>query len=299
MKFDITFAFDDAEYLIPQIYLLTESLKDKLPKETVIHITTTEYKDILNYIKANLPNKVKIYLKSPIENLKSRCSYLLRTMEIESDADYVLKIDLDILFLKDFDEILELVKSDADIYIQSENRRIISDEKIETRLWKAVYKEMGFEIPDIRIPYIEGHELGRPLLNSGAFIIKTSKMKELREKWKELTRLAEKFINYNIHPNETALTAIILCNHWKWMGLHQWLHFNPIGHWRKGSFPSQELIDDCKLPKEVFMLHWHKPQWLWHIAKYNENIQELIKQVSVLIPIPWWNLPLETYYEHN
>jgi len=296
MKLDISIAFDSAKYLIPQVYLYVQSLKDKIPEDSTLHVTTTRTgDDILKYISKNI--KSKIYIKPPIENLKSRCSYLLRTMEIESDADYVLKTDLDILFLNSFTELQNLLKADMDIVIQSENRRIVSDERIETRLWKAVYKEMGFELPDIRIPYVEGHELGRPLLNSGAFIIKTSKMKELKEKWIELTRLAEKFITYNIHPNESSLTAMILCNHWKWMGLHQWLHFNPIGHFRKGEFPSQELIENCKLPEEVFMLHWHKNNWLRHVAKYNPNVQQIIDRVNHLIPSEWWDLPLETYLE--
>ncbi|MBE3094610.1 MAG: hypothetical protein IMZ52_06225 [Actinobacteria bacterium] len=296
MKLDISIALDDSTYLTPQAYLQIASLKDKIPEETTLHLTTTgNRKELTKYISKAI--NTKLYTKPPIENLKSRCSYLLRTIEIESDADYVLKTDLDVLFLKDFQEVLDLIKTDADIYIQSENRRIISDGKIETRLWKAVYKEMGFELPDLRIPYVENHEIGRPLLNSGAFIIKVDRLQDLQEKWINLTKKAEKFIQYNLHPNETALTAMILCDNWKWMGLHQWLHFNPISHYRKGSFPSQELIEDCKLPEEIFMLHYHKGNWLSHLARYNKNVQQIIDSVNHMIPSEWWNLPLEMYME--
>jgi hypothetical protein len=223
----------------------------------------------------------------------------MRTMEIESDADYVLKTDLDILFLSKFNEVLDLIKTNADIYIQSENRRIISDGAIEGRVWRNIYREMGYKLPDIMVPYIENHELGRPLLNSGAFIIKNEKMRSLSEGWIEKTKICEKWMGYNIHPNEFALTAIILCENWKWMGLHEWLHLNPIGHYRWGDFPSQKLRDDCVLPEGVFMLHWHKPQWLAHLAKYNQNVKDIITSSEQHIPKEWWNLPLETFLEHN
>lgn len=295
-RLDISIALDGASYLTPQAYLQIASLKDKIPEETTLHLTTTgNRKELTKYISKAV--NTKLYTKPPIENLKSRCSYLLRTMEIESDADYILKVDLDILFLKDFNELMDLIKTNMDIYIQGESRRIIQDEKIETRLWKAVYKEMEFELPDTKIAYVENHEIGRPLFNSGAFIIKVDRLRDLQENWINLTRKAEKFIQYNLHPNETALTALILCNHWKWIGLPLWMHFNPISHFRKGPFPSQELIEDCKLPDEIFMLHWHKPNWLQHIAKYNLNVQEIIDKVNHLIPNEWWNLPLETYME--
>lgn len=295
-RLDLSIAFDDAAYLTPQIYLYVQSLKDKIPEDSILHVTTTRSgNDILKYISKNI--KSKIYIKPPITELKSRCSYLLRTMEIESDADYVLKTDLDILFLRGFDEALDLIKTDADIYIQSENRRIISDEKIETRLWKAMYKEMGFELPDILVPYMEKHELGRPLLNSGAFLIKTSKMRNLQEKWIELTRLTEKFITYNVHPNEQALTAIILCNHWKWIGLSGWLHFNPISHYRKGEFPSQELIDDCRLPEEVFMLHWHRWPWLKQLMVVNQNVYSIVKKCEQFIPDNVWDMSPSFFQE--
>jgi len=149
----------------------------------------------------------------------------------------------------------------------------------------------------LMIPYVEGHELGRPLLNSGAFIIKCNRMKELSRDWIKNTSIAEKWIHLNVHPNEMSLSAKILCEGWKWIGLPQWMHFNPIGHFRKGIFPSQELVENCKLPEETFMLHWHKPCWLNHLAKYNPNVKDIISKED--IPLDWWNLPIETYYEHS
>jgi len=293
---DISIAFDDASYLIPQVYLQIDTLKDKLPKESTLHITTTNDGDILDYIAETIKN-CKFYIKEPIKELKSRCSYLLRTMEIESNADYILKTDLDILFLNDFTELFRLMNDEADIYIQSENRRIIADDNIETRVWKSIYRALGYKLPDIKTLYIEEHELGRPLFCSGAFLIKNEKMMELKEHWIKGTKICEQWIQYNIHPNEFLLTSYILNNKWKLIGLPEWVHFNPIGHFRRGQFPSQDLIEDCTLPKDILMLHYHKPQWLMHLANHNKNVSDIVCRNSKYIPNSWWAIPLETFQE--
>jgi hypothetical protein len=298
MKLDISIALDDAIYLTPQVYLLIESLKDKIPEDTTLHLTTTGNREVLvDFISKHI--RTKHYIKSSISELKSRCSYLMRTMEIESDADYVLKTDLDMLFLNKFDELFRMLKDEPDILIQSENRRVIQDDSLEWRLWRTIYKAMGFQMPCFKIHYIENHELGLPLFNTGAFVIKTDKMKELSKDWIRLTKICEKWIQYNVHPNEQAATAMILDKKWKWIGMSEWIHFNPIAHYRSGEFPSQELVEDCKIPEEVFLLHYHKPNWLQHLSKYNETVQQTINLVKLNIPDEWWNLSLETYMEKN
>lgn len=293
---DISIAFDDTTYLIPQVYLQIASLRDKIPEGTTLHLTTTGNRgELVKYISKNIPTK--IYTVPPIDGLKSRCSYLLHTMEIESDADYVLKTDLDILFLNDFSELIRMLKEEPDIIIQGENRRMISDDAVELRLWRNIYKALGVELPTYKFRYTENNEHGLPLFCTGAFVIKTDKIKEISEKWVDMTKVCERWIQYGIHPNESSLTAIVLGNKWKYILLPDYLHYNPIGHFRAKPYPCTDLIDNCILPENIFMLHWHRWQWLNQLMKVNKNVRDIVESCSQFIPNDVWETPFEMFHE--
>lgn len=290
-NFDISISFDKANYLDPQLYMLVDTFKNNLPEETKIHITTNRSRkeSVIKYMKENLPTK--IYIRPKTNDLISRCRYLMNAVNINTDADYIVRMDVDMLALKHLDWITKLINRDGyDIFIQSENRRIIPDDNIETRLWRRIYRDMKIKMPQFKIHFVEKHEEGRPLFNTGFMIIKSDLLPTIQKRWKDLTSTCERYIQLGIHPNEFAMTALIVDEGWNWGGLSGEDIFNPIGHFREGEFPSTDLVDDCILPGDVKMLHYHRPRWLYHVAEYNQNIRNIIERNLAYIPEKWWNL---------
>ena len=299
MRFDICISFDDATYLDSQIYLLIDTLKSNISKDTILHIVTNrpDNDKVLKHIQDSM--NVEIYKKPTPEGLKSRCKYLLNAVEVETDADYLVRMDVDMLALQHLDWISEQTKHGYDIIIQGENRRTIKGDNLETRIWRQIYKAMNIKMPEWKINYVENHERGRPLFNTGFMIIKSDILPTIRRRWKDLTMICEKWIQFGIHPNESAMTGLIIDEGWNWGTLSGEDVFNPIGHFRKGNYPSIELVDDCILPSEVKMLHWHHSNWLMHLAKYNEDISDIICRNEKYIPDDWWKLGLEEFMERN
>ena len=287
-EFDISIAIDKASYLNPQIYMLIDTMKDKLPDDTIVHVTTNRSRkeQVIKYIKDNVPTK--IYIKPKTSNLISRCRYLMNAVDVKTEADYLVRMDVDMLALKHLDWITEQTKHGYDIVIQGENRRIIKDDMIELRIWRHIYRAMGIKMPDYKIHFIENHEEGRPLFNTGFMIIKSDILPTIRERWKPLTKICEKWIQLGIHSNEFAMTGLIMDEGWNWGTISGEEVFNPISHYRKGEFPSTELVDDCVLPDDVEMLHWHHSHWIQHIARFNPNIRNIIQRNDKYIPKEWW-----------
>lgn len=298
MSFDISIAFDDAKYLDPQIYLFINTLKDNIPKDTYLHVTTTREHDdpLLEYIMMNIDNSL-YYQKPRYPDLKSRCQYLLRTVEVDTEADWLIKMDLDILFLNHLKMLYKTLDDEFDIIIQSENRRIIQNDNMETRVWRNIYRAMGIQMPDIKIPYIESGEMGRPLLNTGVFMIKTEHLDYIKANWSTMTKICENWIELNIHPNEFALTGLVFHKEWDLKLFNRRYNFNPISWFRQGAFPSTVLKPNCKIPKDVLVLHYHRAQWLKHLSNYNGNIKSIIEHNKEYIPDEWWDVPIETYNE--
>lgn len=297
MSFDLTIAFDKTEYLDPQIYMYIDTLKDNIPKDCILHITTNRDRDdkILKWIEKQIP--CKIYIKPHIKELKSRCRYLIRAFEIETDKEWIIKTDLDILFLNKVKRFNKLLEDDVDVAIQSENRRIITNDDLELRIWRNIYRAMGIKLPNIKIPYVEDKQEGLPLLNTGVVCIRSKFLDVLKERWIPLTKICEKWIDYGIHPNEFAFTGITFDEGWNIRLFNKKYNFNPIGHFRKGEFPSIELNENCKLQSDIILLHYHKPQWLLHLGKSNNNINDIIERHKKYIPKDWWDLDLNTFLE--
>jgi len=297
MSFDISISFNGEKYLDSQIYLLMDTLKGNILDDTILHVTTNRPDDdkVLKHIQDSM--NVEIYKKPPPEGLKSRCKYLLNAVEVDTDADYLVRMDVDMLALQHLDWITEQIKHGYDIIIQSENRRIIQNDNLETRTWKRIYRAMGIKMPEWKIHFIENHEEGRPLFNTGFMIIKTDILPIIRERWKKLTKICEKWNHLGIHPNEMAFSAMIIDENWNWGTLSGGDIFNPIGHFRDGNFPSTKLIDNCILPKDVKMLHWHRWQWLEQLVKVNPQIKEIIERNRQHIPNDVWTTPFEEFHE--
>ena len=266
-SFDVSIAFDRTTYLDNQIKLFADFIVDKIPSDTVLHITTNRDKtdESIRYI-CNKVKNYKLYIKEP-PNLISRCRYLLNAVEVDSSADYLIRMDLDTIPMKNVSDLMKNIKLNEDLLIQTENRRVIPNDNLESRIWRQIYKAMNMKVPDIKMSYTENKEIGKPLFNTGIFAIRTERLKEVVSNWKRLTSICENWIDYNIHPNEFAFTAMAFNYDWKFVTISDKQVFNPIGHFRKGKFPSTELIDNCKLPEDVVILHWHKPRWLKKIVE--------------------------------
>jgi len=301
MSFDLTISFDKAEYLNPQLHMMVDTLKHNIPKDTILHITTNRPDDdkILKWISKQVP--VKIYKKEPFKDLKSRCQYMFHCFEIETDKEWVIKTEIDVLFLQNLKKFNRTLDDDTDIVIQSENRRIINNDTLETRIWRNIYRAMKIKMPGIKIPYVENKEIGRPLLATGVVCVKSKHLDYINKRWVPLTKICENWIDYGIHPNEFAFTGLIFDavdkKDWTFKILNNKYNFNPIGHFRLGQFPSTYLIDNCKLPSDTVVFDYHRPQWLRHVAKFNKNIDEIILRNIECIPEGWWGLDSGEFVE--
>ena len=91
-NFDISLAFDKSKYLDAQIYMLVDTLKDKLPNDTTTHIITNRSRksQLIKHIKDNF--QTKVYHKPKTDDLISRCRYLLNAVEAETDAGYLIRM---------------------------------------------------------------------------------------------------------------------------------------------------------------------------------------------------------------
>jgi hypothetical protein len=277
MPFDIALAFDKAKYLDPQIYLFASSIKDKIPKDTVFHIVTNRNREDepLQYLLSNLNCVSILYQNDEYPDLSSRCRYMLNAFKINPNNPWVIKMELDFVFLKHLSAFEELIQSnkDSDIIIESENRLITND----MRLWRNIYKAMGIKCPiDITIEYRENKERGFPLFGTGLFIVKSNLLDKINERWVPLTKICEKWGEFNIHPNESGITGLIFDEGWKWTIYDDKYKYNPIGHHRDGPWPSPKLKDNSILPENTILLDYHKFEWLQHMAKYNKNVKDEI-----------------------
>jgi len=292
--FDISIAFDKSKYLDKQIKLFADTIYNKIPSDTTLHIVTNRERDDINllYLLEKVENN-KLYYKEPPEII-SRCKYLLNAIEVETKADYLVRMDLDIIPLKNVKELIKQLVLNEDLYIQMENRRVIPDDNVEARLWRQIYRAMNIKVPNYKISYVENQEIGLPLFNTGVFVINTNLLYRFSKDWKRLTNICEKWIDFNIHPNEFAFTGLVFDSGIKFSIMGDKEVFNPIGHFRKGSFPSTELTDNCKIPAETILLHWHKPRWLKHLHKYN-NFKEL--QGLNYLDDSFWNVSEDVYKE--
>lgn len=298
-SFDLTISFDKAKYLDPQIYMMIDTLKDNVPDDTVLHVTTNRSRKspLIKYIRESIPTKV--YIKPPFNDLRSRCQYMFHCFEVKTDKDYVIKLENDIFVLKHLKEFERVLRDDYDVVIQSENRRVVPDDNIELRLWRHIYRALKVKMPQFKIHFVENHEEGRPLLATGIVAVKSDILDTINRRWVPMTKVCENWIQFNIHPNEFAFTAMIFDEGWDWGGLPTEFNFNPIGHFRKGNFPSTDLIDDCVLPEETVIFDYHRPQWLFHVAKYNPQIMEIINRNKQYVPREWWNISKEIFMERQ
>ena len=300
-NFDISVSFDNTPYLDSEIYLFFDTLEHNIPDDTTVHITSNrDAKDkVMKWIGTKDIN-FKWYYKEDI-NLVSRCRYLMHSLEIETDKDWIIKMDLDTLILKNLSE-FDLYLNDAfmrgyDIAIQPENRRIVPDDRLEFKLWRILYRAMDIDLPRERIRFIEDKDYGLPLFSTGTFAIQSHHIDKINKRWVDLTRKCENWIGYNIHPNEFAFTAMVYDYGWRWKELEEKFNYNPIGHYRDGEYPITELKDYCPLPRDIVLLHYHKPQWLMHLAKRNPHIMEIIGKTSNNVPKSWWNLDNSVFKE--
>lgn len=294
--FDISIAFDKAEYLNTQIKLFADTMKNYIPRGCTLNIVTNRQKDDENllYLCNSIPNH-KLYVLDTPKDLISRCKYLMNAINVECDKEYLVKLDLDFIPFQNLNRLFDNI-SGEDIIIQMENRRVIPDDIMENRIWRQIYKAMELKVPDIKMSYVERGEIGKPLFNTGIFIVKSTRLKELQSSWFKLTKICEGWMDFNIHPNEFALTAIVFNNHWKFKILNKEFNFNPIGNFRKGNFPSTELREDCKLPENIVLLHYHKPRWLKHILDRDKMLQKRLHEITYLND-SFWNISEEVYKE--
>jgi hypothetical protein len=290
MSFDLTISFDTAEYLNPQLYMMVDTLKENIPKDCILHITTNRPDDdpVINWIKRQVP--IKIYKKPPFKDLKSRCQYMFHCFEVETDKDWVIKTEIDVLFLRKLREFNKTLDKEFDIILQSENRRVIPNNDMELRVWRNIYRAMDIKLPNIRLPYVENKEVGMPLLATGVVCVQSKHLDTINKRWIPLTKICEKWIDFGIHPNEFAFTGMIFDEEWDFKLFNRRYNFNPIGHFRKGEFPSTELIENCRLPSDIIVFDYHRPQWLKHVSRYNPKIEDIILRNVEYIPDEWWGL---------
>jgi len=296
MSFDITIAFDKAEYLNPQLYMFVNTLKDNIPKDTMLHVVTNRKDDdpVLQYISKNI--YTKIYKKEKTNELKSRCRYMLNCFDIETDKPWVIKMESDMLILKNLSTFNDFTNLDIDLFIEPENRKIF-DDKTANRLWRNMYRAMGIKTPDFTIQYRENNEQGLPLFGTGLFGVRSNLLEVIKERWPKLTKLCERWIDYNTHPNEQAFTGMAIDEDWETVIYDAKFKFNPIGHFRDGDFPSTKLVDNCVLPEDIVIFDYHRPEWLMQVAKYNKNVGDIICRNSKYIPDEWWNLTNKDFME--
>jgi len=296
MSFDLAMSFDEAEYLNPQIYMLIDSLKENIPNDTTLHINTNRSDDdpLLQYIHKCL--RTVVYKKPAFENLKSRCQYMFHSFEVETDKEWIMKIESDLLILKNLNKFDKLLKSEYDLVIEPENRKIHND-IIAKKLWRIIYNRLDISIPTEKIEYRENNERGLPLYGTGLVCVKSKHLNTINKRWVPLTKICEDWIQFNIHPNEFAFTAMAFDEDWNTYLYPSIYKFNPIGHFRKGDYPSTELIDDCKLPEGTVIFDYHRPEWLFHVAKYNPEIRNIIERNKEHIPDDWWKLTSRDFQE--
>jgi len=298
-KFDISLAFDKAEYLNPQIYLFFNSIKYKLPEDTTIHIVTNRNFDkdpIIEFIKDTIPGgNLHFYYQDPFKDLKSRCQYMFHSFEVSPRKEWIIKMELDTIALKNLSIFEELTTKDYDIYITPESRKMISDDNLESRIWKMIYKNLGIDCPKETISYIEGNSIGLPLYDTSTIMVRKKWINYINQNWVPMTRICEKWINMNIHPNEFAFTALIHKSGMKCNLLDKKKYdFNPISHFREGQFPNQKLINNPIVPKEVILLQYHRPWWLKQLCDSNLNIKEIVDKSLPKIGDKWLDSSVDT-----
>ena len=295
-KFDISLSFDKATYLDPQLIMFTNSIKDKVSDDVVFHIQTNRFENnhVIKYMSDNL--NVKLYHKEPFTDMKSRCQYMFHCFEVETDKPWIIKMESDHIFLRPITLFNEILDDKLDLVLEPENRKIFPD-NIERRLWNRIYRELKIPVPEEKITFRENLEEGLPLFGTGIVCVKTDLLDKINERWIPMTKTCEKWINYNIHPNEFAITAMIFDEGWKWKIYPPKYKFNPIGHFRKGKFPSTYLIEECLLPEDTIVFDYHRPHWLMHVAKRNPEIMKVIKKSARYIPDDWWGLQSKDFME--
>lgn len=289
MPFDLSVSFDKTDYLTPQTYLMVDTLRGNLPDDTVLHVLTNRPRNdpLIEHIVDAVPTK--LYHRESFTNLKSRCQFMFHCFEVETDKPWLIKIESDMLFLKHLSAYEKMLDYTYDVIIEPENRKIFPDDAA-LAVWNTIYGAMGMPTPTFKIQYRENGEWGLPLFGTGMVAVKSQHLRTINRRWIPLTKICEKWINYNVHPNEQAMTALILDEGWKWKLYPAKYKFNPIGHFRKGIFPSTELVDDCILPDDVVCLDWHHWSWLKKIGSANQQVQEIIDRNRHRIPDEMWNL---------
>lgn len=277
MSFDLCTAFDQAPYLDPQLYLLIDSMKGKLPKDTILHINTNRPDDdkILKYISKHIPTKIYKNDGNRTNHLKSRCKYMLNCLDIESDKEWLIKLEADMIVLKHLKAYEELLEDNLDIVVETEARKIFPD-NTERRLWRVMYKAMGYPEPTQKVRFRENNEEGLALFGTGIFCVRNKHLKWLSDKWIELTERAEPWLNMNVHPNEQSFTCSILNSDLRWEIYPPKYKFNPISHFRKEPFPCIELIDNPILPQDTIIADYHRSSWLYSLAKTNPQVMGVI-----------------------
>ena len=280
MSFDICIAFDDTKYLDNQFRLFIPSLKNNIPEDTIIHIVTNRDKDDKT-IKVLMDNfNTEYYYKKKDNDLESRCRYMLNCFDVDTDKKWLVKMESDFIVMKHLKELYNILDSKYDVVIEPENRYIFGNQ-VMRRMYKLIYKAMDIECPlNERIEYRENKEKGLPLFGTGMICVKSNILPTIIERWKPLTKKCEPWLNYNTHPNEMAFTGMVLDEGWKWNLYSDIYKYNPIGHFRKGSFPSIDLINKCYLPKDVVIFDYHRFPWLFHVAQRNKKLYDIIKESS-------------------
>jgi len=289
VSFDISIAFDRAEYLTPQIYLFFDTLENNIPKNTIVHIISNRSKNdpVIKWLDTKNIN-TKLYYKDIFKDLKSRCQYMFHSFEVESDAEYVIKMELDTLILKNLEILNNLLKEDYDIYITPESRQMIQEENMEKRIWNLIYRKLGIPCPTEKITYTEGKTIGLPLYDTTTIMVKNKWINSINDNWVPMTKICENWIHLGIHPNEFAFTSLIYKLGLKCKLLDKSKYdFNPISHFRRGPFPSQELIDNPKIPEDVILLQYHRPWWLKQLYISNQNIKEIVDKSIDKIGREW------------
>jgi hypothetical protein len=288
-KFDISLSFDDAKYLNPQLYVFFNSLEDKIPDDVVIHIVTTRDRtdDVIQYALDRFD--VVLYNKPPFTDLKSRCQYMFHCFEVETNKPWLIKMESDFIFLKHLDELNNILDDDYDLILEPENRKIFDDDTAN-RLWRIIYRAMNIECPTQKITFRENKEDGLPLFGTGMVCVKSKHLHTINERWHDLIKICEQWIDYNIHPNEFAFTGLVFDEGWKWKIYDDKYKFNPIGHFRAEPFPCTRLVDNCVLPDDVVIFDYHRPNWLIHVSKWNPYIKDVLNRNSQYLTKEWKSL---------
>ena len=130
-------------------------------------------------------------------------------------------------------------------------------------------------------------------------IVRKDLLPIINKEWHPMIKICENWIQYNIHPNEFAFTALTFKHGWRWKLYDDVYKFNPIGHFRDGPFPSTKLIPNCKLPKDTLIFDYHRPEWLMHVAKYNKKVMDIIMNNKEHIPESWWDYSIDFFQEKS